>query len=103
PVSNLAGQRKQLAEGKGALCPVFAHPDQSPLIGPTAISMPVETVHGNVDLPIHKPLCFRFLTLQHARPRFYPGKFSRDLIPESLEIAGCLVIESLVILDIGCR
>src|SRR5947209_9047106 len=67
------------------------------------MSVAIKAVTRNIELPSYKPTCTWCLTFEHTIPGLDPAKLARNLIPESFRIALCLVIQSLVVFDVGSK
>src|SRR5579884_492162 len=102
-MSDLAHQGQQLAEGIHPLRTIFTYPDQCRFICSASLNMPIKAVDRNVEFSVDKPTGRRPLTFQHTRPWLCPAEPSGDLLPESFQVPCCLVIQCLVVFDVGCR
>src|SRR5947209_6818458 len=100
-MSDLADQSQQLAERVRPLHTIFTYPDQCLFICSASLNMPIKTIDRNVEFSIDKPTGRRSLTFQYTRPWLCPAKPSGDLLPESFQVPGGLVIQCLVVFDVG--
>ena len=87
---------KELEVGQRSAIAGLALPDDRGLVAARAAHVPIEAVHGDVQLAADEPLRMRRLPVEHRVPRPRPLQFAREFCPEAFGIAGGIGVNLLV-------
>ena len=96
----LADLREQLAVGVGAsFARGLAHPHQGCLLSPAGGDVRIEAGSRCIHVAIHEPLGRRRLPIENLRVGLHPGEQLGAGVPETLGVAGRLVVGPPVVLE----
>ncbi len=84
----------QLPVGDRAPIARLPFPEQGDLVAPLGAHVPVETVHGSVELATDEPLGVGRFPRQHPAPRLHPFELAGLPFPELEPVAGGLLIRA---------